>query len=334
MPLTALLHATSGHLQSDLDRPVELTHSLAGKPVWRWAFDALVASKLFSTITVLSTTPAILAEAKAHGAVALHADHDSEPRERPLLRVDVGAVLLNPDELRRFLNVAVGDTRNVISTSTQTMRPALRLEHHEGEAPPREVALSDRVEAARLLFNDWDLLEALVRRHGYRSPHGRPIRLLVSDVDGVMTDAGFYYDRTGQSLKKFSTRDGMGLVLIRDRIELGIITGEASGFAETRFGNLKITRIKTGTLDKLPTLDAWRQEMGLDWEEVAYVGDDLPDIPCMQAVGIAACPRDAEPEVKAVSDFVSSRRGGHGAVRDFINHLLAQGLVPPKKGTA
>jgi YrbI family 3-deoxy-D-manno-octulosonate 8-phosphate phosphatase len=334
MPLHALLDASSDQLQADLDAPVDLTRTLVGKPLWRWAFDAIRDSGAFERIHVRSHVAAILEQARALGAIPNHADHDERPQERPLVRVDVGGVLLTPQDIHQFLKTASpGGTLVDAETASGALLPLLSAVVADDELDVMDIKVPDRIEAARLLFNDWDILETMVRRHGYRRGERKQIRLLVSDVDGVMTDAGFYYDRGGQSLKKFSTRDGMGIVLIRDRIELGIITGEASGFAETRFGNLKLPRIKTGTLDKLPVLDAWRQEMGLDWEEVAYIGDDLPDIPCMQAAGIAACPSDAEPEVKAAADFVSTRRGGHGAVRDFINHLLAHNLVPEKKPT-
>lgn len=167
----------------------------------------------------------------------------------------------------------------------------------------------------------------LLARYAHRLA-GPPIKLVVFDIDGVMTDAGFYYDEHKQAMKKFSTRDGQGLVILRDLgVELGIITGERTGFAEVRARGLQIKRLAAGTLDKLPVLEAWRAEMGLEWDQIAYMGDDLPDLPCLRRVGVAACPADAEPEVQAVARFISTRAGGHGAVRDFIRHLIVSGRI-------
>lgn len=168
---------------------------------------------------------------------------------------------------------------------------------------------------------DWIILESLVRRYGH-SPKGSAIRLLAIDADGVLTDAGFYYDENGEVMKKYNTRDGAGLKLLMDAgIEVGIITGEATGFVPARARKIGIGRLELGCSDKLPVLDAWRRELGLEWDEVAYMGDDLADMACIRTAGIGACPCDAEPQVCAVSDYVSPVRGGQGAVRDFIRYL-------------
>lgn len=164
---------------------------------------------------------------------------------------------------------------------------------------------------------------------GHHPAAGPPIRLFVMDVDGVLTDAGFYYSETGEALKKFSTRDGQGIVNLRKAgIELGIITGERSGFSTARTEKLGIERLERGCTDKLPVLDAWRRELGLDWSEVAYMGDDLPDIPCLREAGAAACPSDAEPEVIAAAGIVTLTPGGRGCVREFIRILQRAGRVP------
>lgn len=176
--------------------------------------------------------------------------------------------------------------------------------------------------------DDWFILEALARRHGH-VPGGPAIRLFVMDVDGVLNDAGFYYSETGEALKKFNTRDGAGLDMLRRAgVERGIITGESTGFAPARARKLGITRLELGCKDKLPVLDAWRRELGLEWAEVAYIGDDLADIPCIRAAGVGASPRDGQPEVCAAADYVTTIDGGKGAVRDFIRHLAALGRLP------
>ena len=106
MPLHALLDASSDQLQADLDAPVDLTRTLVGKPLWRWAFDAIRDSGAFERIHVRSHVAAILEQARALGAIPNHADHDERPQERPLVRVDVGGVLLTPQDIHQFLKTA------------------------------------------------------------------------------------------------------------------------------------------------------------------------------------------------------------------------------------
>lgn len=169
---------------------------------------------------------------------------------------------------------------------------------------------------------DWIIMETMVRRFGYR-PRGTEIRLLVLDVDGVLTDGRVWYSQQGEAMKTFSLRDGHGLALVRQHgVEVGIITGEENGFVTSRAAKLGIERIAMGRREKLEVLDAWREELGLEWEQIAYMGDDLPDLPCLQAVGLSGCPRDAEPEIRRSVDCITEARGGHGAVREFVNFLL------------
>lgn len=175
---------------------------------------------------------------------------------------------------------------------------------------------------------DWTILEALARRHGY-TPPGKPIRLLALDVDGVLNDSGFYYDERGERLKRFSTRDGEGIArLMRVGVEVGLITGESTGFTPARARKLGIDRLELGCSDKLPVLDGWRRELGLEWDEVAYMGDDLADLECVRAAGLGACPIDAEAAVREAARFISLRPGGNGAVRDLSNYIFDTGRCP------
>ena len=172
-------------------------------------------------------------------------------------------------------------------------------------------------------------LEQLVRREGYTPERSVPkIKLLVVDADGVLNDAGFYYDQEGEALKKYNTRDGAGIKMIQALgVEVGIITGEKSGFTPARANKLGIGLVAKGISNKLPVLEEWKKVRGLNWEEIAYMGDDLPDLPCIRAVGYGACPANAEPELLMEARFVAPSDGGHGCVRDLIRHLMATGRI-------
>lgn len=181
--------------------------------------------------------------------------------------------------------------------------------------------------------NDVDFEAGAIRarRYGYR-PEARRIKMIVLDVDGVLTDQCFYYDEKTEVMKKFNTRDGAGIRMAMDAgTVVGIITGESTGFAPARAAKLGITRVELGCKSKLPVLDAWRTELGLQWDEIAYMGDDLPDLPCVKAAGVGACPNDAEPELRAAADYVSPIDGGRGCVRDFIRYLSGIGRLEVKK---
>lgn len=171
---------------------------------------------------------------------------------------------------------------------------------------------------------DWELLAAAARRLGYTPAQDAAIKLLVLDSDGVLNDGFFYYSEEGEALKRFYTRDAAWLKRLENfGVEIGIITGEATGFTPARARKLGFTRLELGCKDKLPVLERWRQELGLEWKQIAYMGDDLPDIPCLQAVGLGGCPADAEPEVMAACRFVSAHPGGRGAVREMARLILA-----------
>ena len=174
--------------------------------------------------------------------------------------------------------------------------------------------------------SDWLQVEALLLQQGRRRrPESaeRRIRLLVTDVDGVLTDGGMYYSADGEIAKKFNTRDGMGLQLWREAgCAAAILTKEKSPSVAERARKLRIEHFFAGVTDKPRALRELIEQLELTPAEVAYVGDDVNDLEVMQSVGFAACPADAQPEVLAVSDFVCERRGGEGCVREVIRHLL------------
>lgn len=155
------------------------------------------------------------------------------------------------------------------------------------------------------------------------------IRLLVMDVDGTLTDGCIYMGAEGESMKAFHCHDGAGIrrILPAAGIIPAIITGRTSQIVANRARELRITRIYQGVEDKLPTLKALAEELGILPEEIAYIGDDINDLACMAYCGIVACPNDAARPIKAIADFVCPHDGGRGAVRDFIDWLAEKNAV-------
>jgi 3-deoxy-D-manno-octulosonate 8-phosphate phosphatase (KDO 8-P phosphatase) len=153
----------------------------------------------------------------------------------------------------------------------------------------------------------------------------RRIKLLLTDVDGVLTDNGVYYSEAGEVMKRFSIRDGMGVERLRKHcgIETGIITGETSGSVAKRAEKLHITELHLGIKDKGSLLAVIMERKGLLPEEIAFIGDDVNDIAIMQLAGLTACPVNAMPQVIAVVDFHCTQRGGDGAFREFAEWLIA-----------
>jgi len=153
------------------------------------------------------------------------------------------------------------------------------------------------------------------------------IKLFLTDVDGVMTDAGMYYTENGDEFKKFNTHDGMGLMLLKEKgIKRGIITTENTKIVERRAAKLKMDYLYQGKGfgNKLDAaLEICRIE-SINIKDVAYIGDDINCIELLQNVGIAACPANAVPAVKAIPGIILLKRsGGEGAVREFIEMILA-----------
>ncbi len=142
-----------------------------------------------------------------------------------------------------------------------------------------------------------------------------------------MTDGRLYYGPEGEALKAFDVKDGHGIVLLRDHVELGVISGRPGRASETRLRDLRISRAAFARRDKVEAFEDMRREMGLADEEVAYMGDDVNDLPLLGRVGLSACPADARPEVRRAVDFVARSPGGRGAVRELCELVLrAKGL--------
>lgn len=149
------------------------------------------------------------------------------------------------------------------------------------------------------------------------------IRLLLLDVDGVMTDGRIIYDDRGAETKAFDVKDGHGIKLLqRAGIRVGIITGRQSPVVDQRARELGIELVYQGAKDKLVPFLEILQKTGLSAEQVAYMGDDLPDLPVLRRVGFAATVADALEDVKPHVHYVTKRSGGCGAVREICDLLL------------
>lgn len=150
------------------------------------------------------------------------------------------------------------------------------------------------------------------------------IKLLLTDCDGVLTDAGVYYGDNGEHLKKFSMRDGMGVERLRKYagIETGIITGELSASVTKRADKLNIAELHLGAKNKPAVFNEIINRLGLQPHEVAYIGDDYNDLEVMKLAAITACPADALPGVKAQVDLVCELKGGEGCFREFAEWLI------------
>jgi len=151
------------------------------------------------------------------------------------------------------------------------------------------------------------------------------IRALFIDVDGVLTDGGMYYTDAGEAMKKFNTRDGMGIERAREHGILPIIlTREESHIVVKRGEKLQVQETHTGVRDKLQEATRILSRLHLSFSEAAFIGDDLYDIPLLEKVGLSFCPADAVAEVKQIATYTCMKKGGEGVVREVVEYLLAE----------
>ena len=149
------------------------------------------------------------------------------------------------------------------------------------------------------------------------------IRLFATDVDGVLTDAGMYYSESGEELKKFNTRDGMGIKLLQKAgLITALVTQERTKLVARRGEKLMIPEVHQGVMDKLSLVREMAERHGLSMDQVAYMGDDINDLSTLQAVGFSATPADGLPQVLAAVDYVCTKKGGEGAVREIVEMIL------------
>ena len=152
---------------------------------------------------------------------------------------------------------------------------------------------------------------------------GLGMKAAIFDVDGVLTDGRLYIGEHGETVKAFSTLDGHGLKLLQQGgIEPLLITGRDSTAVRRRVADLGLRHAVYGAQDKLAAAEALLSTLGLDWPEVAAIGDDWPDLPLLARAGLACAPANAHAEVKAAAHHVTAAAGGHGAAREFCDLLL------------
>ena len=149
------------------------------------------------------------------------------------------------------------------------------------------------------------------------------IKLFITDIDGVWTDGGMFYDQTGNELKKFNTADSAGILFLRLLgIPTAIITGEDTQIVQRRADKLKVDYLFMGIENKLSIAKSLCEEIDITLQEVAYIGDDINDLALLEAVGLSACPMSAPTYIQDKVDWVIDVEGGNGAFRSFVEEYL------------
>jgi len=188
--------------------------------------------------------------------------------------------------------------------------------------------------------SDWIIVEELLKlRNGISdntnivstnsdnvdiSSKAKNIKLFAMDCDGVLTDAGMYYSANGNELKKFNTKDGMGIRLLHEAgITTAIITGEDTQIVKNRAAKLNIKEVHLGANNKVAVMEAICDKFGYKFSEIAFIGDDINDLQLLKRVGLSFTVADGHQELKKIVDYQTTRIGGHGAVREAIDLILA-----------
>ena len=149
------------------------------------------------------------------------------------------------------------------------------------------------------------------------------VKLLILDVDGVMTDGKIYFNEQGECLKAFNVKDGLGItMLLRCNIHVAIISGRSSPIIQKRANELGVKHVYVGQLKKLEAYKHCIEQLTIQPNQVAYLGDDVNDLPIMKQIGLSITPADAFDEMKKASMWVTTRNGGNGAVREVCNAII------------
>ena len=151
----------------------------------------------------------------------------------------------------------------------------------------------------------------------------RKIKLIISDVDGVLTDGGMYYSKTGEVMKKFNAKDGMGVELLRKKIKFVLMTKERSQIVLKRAKKIKVDQVYTGIKNKELLLPKICVKYKISKNEIAYIGDDVNDFNIMKQIGLSAVPSDGNEKIKNISDYICKTKGGDGAFRELVDLILS-----------
>lgn len=178
-------------------------------------------------------------------------------------------------------------------------------------------------------IQDWIVAESLMKRFILKIKHSlKTIKLVVTDVDGVLTDAGMYYSESGDELKKFNTHDGMAFQLLREHgIKTGIVTSENTNIVANRAKKLKVDYLYQGKKHggKLEVVKLMCETENITLNEVAYIGDDINCFELLSAVGFPACPSNALPKIKNIANIIHlEKKGGEGVFREFVSRILKE----------
>ena len=171
--------------------------------------------------------------------------------------------------------------------------------------------------------SDWVIIEQLMKRKS-QNMNLSNIKMFLTDCDGCLTDAGMYYSEKGDELKKFNTKDGMGISRLREAgIITGIVTSEDVQIVKNRAAKLKMEEVHVGVENKLEKVKSIADKYGISLSEIAYVGDDINDAEVIKAVGFGCSVSNGVESVKECADYVSETKGGDGAIREIAEKILA-----------
>ncbi len=173
--------------------------------------------------------------------------------------------------------------------------------------------------------SDWTIVEELMKKEkaDLKKAEIPDIKMLLADCDGCLTDAGMYYGESGDELKKFNTRDGMGFALLKENgILTGIVTAESVKLNERRADKLNLDIRIEGCKDKASAIRSLCEERHIPLANVAYIGDDINDKEAIRMVGFGCCPSDAMPAVKIAADYITNAKGGEGVIREVVDMIL------------
>jgi len=149
------------------------------------------------------------------------------------------------------------------------------------------------------------------------------IKLFVCDIDGVFSDGRIYLGNDGEELKAFHTKDGYGIkALGASKVDVAVITGRRSAIVANRMKALNVEHIVQGEENKLPALKSLITKLNLSCDEVAYIGDDMPDLECMEYIGLSIAVNDAHPQIIKIANYTTFVRGGFGAVREVCDLIM------------